>query len=201
VRRKRLLVAALLGVLLALPEVAGAQGPTRDSAVGDGSVSFVDFQFNITSGPSGENPTGTSIALVPALSSTPFTFSEVTCLAVAGNTATAVGRLAPNASGYTYAKFTVVDGGPTGDTYGAAGYRSAIAPPCTPITTFEGDISVLPEPLLTGEIQVIDAPPLPTATEQCKNGGWRSFGSVFKNQGDCVSFVATGGKNPPGKKP
>jgi hypothetical protein len=29
------------------------------------------------------------------------------------------------------------------------------------------------------------------------NGGWRSFGSVFKNQGDCVSFVATGGKNSP----
>ena len=36
----------------------------------------------------------------------------------------------------------------------------------------------------------------PTAKSQCKNGGWRTFG-VFKNQGDCVSFVATGGKNPP----
>jgi hypothetical protein len=34
-----------------------------------------------------------------------------------------------------------------------------------------------------------------TSKEQCKNGGWQSFG--FKNQGDCVSFVATGGKNPP----
>ena len=39
------------------------------------------------------------------------------------------------------------------------------------------------------------APPLPTAKDQCKNGGWAQFG--FKNQGDCVSFVATGGKNPP----
>ncbi|MBI3636007.1 MAG: hypothetical protein HY216_07300 [Candidatus Rokubacteria bacterium] len=39
-------------------------------------------------------------------------------------------------------------------------------------------------------------PPLPTSADQCKNGGWRAFG-VFKNQGDCVSFVATGGKNPP----
>ena len=37
---------------------------------------------------------------------------------------------------------------------------------------------------------------LPTSKDQCKNGGWRTFG-VFKNQGDCVSFVATGGKNPP----
>jgi hypothetical protein len=39
-------------------------------------------------------------------------------------------------------------------------------------------------------------PTLPTSKEQCKNGGWRSFPG-FKNQGDCVSFVATGGKNPP----
>ena len=38
--------------------------------------------------------------------------------------------------------------------------------------------------------------PLPTSKDQCKKGGWQSFG-VFKNQGDCVSFVATGGKNPP----
>jgi hypothetical protein len=38
---------------------------------------------------------------------------------------------------------------------------------------------------------------LPTSTEQCKNGGWQTFGAAFKNQGHCVSFVATGGKNPP----
>jgi hypothetical protein len=31
---------------------------------------------------------------------------------------------------------------------------------------------------------------------ECKKGGWETFG-VFKNQGDCVSFVATKGKNPP----
>jgi hypothetical protein len=36
----------------------------------------------------------------------------------------------------------------------------------------------------------------PTTTEQCKNGRWRDFG-IFKNQGDCVSFVATKGKSPP----
>jgi hypothetical protein len=39
----------------------------------------------------------------------------------------------------------------------------------------------------------------PTSKDQCKNGGWQTYG-VFKNQGDCVSFVTTGGKNPPGKK-
>jgi len=30
----------------------------------------------------------------------------------------------------------------------------------------------------------------------CKKGGWSEFG-VFKNQGDCVSFVATEGGNAP----
>ena len=39
-------------------------------------------------------------------------------------------------------------------------------------------------------------PIVPTSKEQCKDGGWMNF-PQFKNQGDCVSFVATGGKNPP----
>jgi len=37
----------------------------------------------------------------------------------------------------------------------------------------------------------------PDNKDQCKKGGWESFGGMFKNQGDCVSFVATKGKNPP----
>jgi hypothetical protein len=36
----------------------------------------------------------------------------------------------------------------------------------------------------------------PTNADQCKQGGWKAYG-VFKNQGDCVSFVATQGRNPP----
>jgi len=36
----------------------------------------------------------------------------------------------------------------------------------------------------------------PTDADQCKQGGWKTFG-IFKNQGDCVSFVATGEQNPP----
>jgi hypothetical protein len=30
--------------------------------------------------------------------------------------------------------------------------------------------------------------------DQCKNGGWQALG--FKNQGQCVSFFASGGKAP-----
>jgi hypothetical protein len=47
-----------------------------------------------------------------------------------------------------------------------------------------------------GNISATLSPALPTTKDECKDGGWQSFG-VFKNQGDCVSFVATGGKNLP----
>jgi hypothetical protein len=40
-------------------------------------------------------------------------------------------------------------------------------------------------------------PLAPTSFAQCMNNGWKNF-PQFKNQGDCVSFVATGGKNPGG---
>jgi DNA-binding beta-propeller fold protein YncE len=49
----------------------------------------------------------------------------------------------------------------------------------------------IPEGIAAGPL-----PRVPTIKDQCKNGGWRNFGA-FKNQGDCVSFVATKGKNPP----
>jgi hypothetical protein len=36
----------------------------------------------------------------------------------------------------------------------------------------------------------------PTSRDACKNGGWETFNApAFKNQGDCVSYLATGGKN------
>jgi hypothetical protein len=41
--------------------------------------------------------------------------------------------------------------------------------------------------------------PLPVTVEQCTNNGWKNYGTTFTNQGDCISFVATGGKNEPGK--
>jgi hypothetical protein len=88
----------------------------------------------------------------------------------------------------------------------------------TPATLVAGGSQV---PFPTGTIQAIDilidvqgtadvsditvngvlqvpAAATPTSKDQCKNGGWQTFTNPsFKNQGDCVSFVATGGKNPP----
>jgi hypothetical protein len=37
---------------------------------------------------------------------------------------------------------------------------------------------------------------MPTTKDQGKRGAWEDY-PVFKDQGDCVSFVASGGKNPP----
>jgi hypothetical protein len=35
----------------------------------------------------------------------------------------------------------------------------------------------------------------PTSKDQCKNGGWQTFNNPhFKNQGDCVSSVASKNK-------
>lgn len=42
----------------------------------------------------------------------------------------------------------------------------------------------------------------PTDKNQCKKGGWKTFSNpTFKNQGDCVSYVASDGKsrNNPGR--
>ena len=37
---------------------------------------------------------------------------------------------------------------------------------------------------------------LPLRVEECRKDGWMRFG-IFRNQGDCVSFVVTDGRNAP----
>src|SRR4051794_2866057 len=38
----------------------------------------------------------------------------------------------------------------------------------------------------------------PSSKDQCKGNGWKDFSNPsFKNQGDCVSYASTGGKNGP----
>jgi hypothetical protein len=71
-----------------------------------------------------------------------------------------------------------------------------------PNTNNAGDWTTTPWYINTSYIadlgfQASFSSPLPTSKGQCMNGGWKNFGTTFKNQGDCVSFVATGGKNPP----
>jgi hypothetical protein len=49
-----------------------------------------------------------------------------------------------------------------------------------------------------GTFAAVFGPQLPTTKAQCQNNGWKTFPG-FKNQGDCISYVATKGKNPPAR--
>jgi hypothetical protein len=115
----------------------------------------------------------------------------VTCLAVRGNIAT-INIEAVDTPGIVVT-LEVTDGAVAGVPdviVGAAtGFGGRLPTDCSPL------VAGVREEVSSGDIVVTDAPPLPTTTDQCKNGGWAQFG--FKNQGDCVSFVATRGKNPP----
>ena len=46
------------------------------------------------------------------------------------------------------------------------------------------------------DVTIYDFEAIPTSKDDCKKGGWEDYG-VFKNQGDCVSFVASQGRNQP----
>ena len=40
-----------------------------------------------------------------------------------------------------------------------------------------------------------DACDPPATQAECAGGGWKNYGASFKNQGDCVAFVKTNGRN------
>jgi hypothetical protein len=188
VKWKTLLVAVIgLGVpaTLLVPGAA-AQLPTEDSVVlisGPASAgSYIGIEINAASGPSGENPRGEVEAnfggLIPL-------GGPVTCLAVSGSAATI--NFADHVSGFGILTVQVFDGQP--DTFDAlpAGRAPSDCSPLPP-TGLGGPVA--------GEIRVVDAQPFPTSKDECKNDGWRNFPG-FKKHGDCVSFVASKGKNQP----
>lgn len=60
--------------------------------------------------------------------------------------------------------------------------------------TVQVDNVMINTTIFTFEAEVVD----PNDKEKCKKGGWQDFTSSpgpFKNQGDCVSYFATGGEN------
>ena len=192
-------VVAAVFVGLGLPTVAGGQTPTADSVIG--TLTFpspfagpLRETYEVASEPSGENAGGEVVAELLNFPGTILHF-EVTCLSVTDNRAV-IGMFRPDPIiGDTSIYRLVVDGGP-GRT-DTVGVENAVGRPldCAMIP-----IDVDPSLPVSGDAIVTDAKPLPTSKDQCKNGGWKTYG-VFKNQGDCVSFVASGGRNAPAKKP
>jgi hypothetical protein len=177
------------------------------------------LDVGIASGPGGENPTGavTVSDLGPTPGGTSYVAAAATCLSVSGRVAivgvTGSRQRYGSASPHTQIAglIRIVDGG--GPNSGADTFQFALTegplsgppgPGPTTCSTFPGTFpnggGIQSFTNQTGDVVVTDARPLPTSKNQCKNGGWRAYG-VFKNQGDCVSFVATGGKNPSANSP
>jgi hypothetical protein len=149
-----------------------ANGPSGPCAGG--------IQIQAQSGPSGKDPSG-------QVTCGGFFSGPVTCLNVQGN----VALLIAQTSQFGLVALRVVDNGGAGQDSVEA-FPSPVIGCATPLSSYS-NFGFL------GDATVVDAqppPPLPTSKDQCTNGGWRTFPG-FKNQGDCVSFVATKGKNPP----
>jgi hypothetical protein len=171
---------------------------------------YIVLAANAVSGPSGQDPAGTmSWGEYPGGSMILSGETQVTCLSVTGNVAI-IGvtgtfsfiSLFGSGTRPTAGLIRVTDGG--GPASGLDSFEfepNLLRPPVDGPLPGPTDCSSFPAGLdvrhnVGGDLVVHDAPPLPTAKNECKNGGWQSYG-VFENQGDCVSFVATGGKNPP----
>jgi hypothetical protein len=172
-----------------------AQTAVGDSAAGDViTVAFrpIGFVFDAHSGPSGENPSGTA----SWFDRTDLFGGPVTCLTVTGDRATIgfdnqQGLLTDIVQGgYLF----VEDGGTPGA--GSDNVRGQLLFDAAPTVCPPNTVVYRPGPdgdtVTAGDLTVRDAPALPSSKDQCKKGGWQTFGG-FKNQGDCVSFVTRRG--------
>jgi hypothetical protein len=175
---RRFVVGLAVALAATVAPAANGQPPAQDSVTGTGVAqagAAFDFVIDARSGPSGENPTG-QVVFTSQESGTTFFNGSVTCLAVQGN----VGIVVVATPQYGNVTMEVTDS-PTGDLIRAI--------PTAPITPCGPPGIAVDFRVTSGDVQVVDAQPLPTSKEQCKHGGWRNFPG-FKNQGDCVSFVA-----------
>jgi hypothetical protein len=181
-------VASMVAVVLALPAGAAAQAPAGDSVTGSGTVRFITgglagitqpFDVDIRAGRNGENPTGTLRLLL--------TFTDPTCLVIGGpveEPPTATVNLLNQVTG----RRVVFQLGSIG-----GAQFIALAAADSPDDCSLGSTTDVAE-VISGQISITDTPALPTSRNECKNGGWRDYGSTFANQGQCVAFVERGPK-------
>jgi hypothetical protein len=171
-----------------------------------------ELRLDARSEPDGSEATGTaSLALLTGeLGRGEHNSGTVTCLAAAGNTAT-VGFLGQHVDSglliYPVAMvLRVVDGGGPAsglDAWELLAVRRGdpFDPSAPPPPAFTDCAAYLPQAPGTrfvntaGDVIVVDAPALPRSKEECKEGGWRRFGTRFRNQGQCVSFVTARGRD------
>jgi hypothetical protein len=192
-----------IGGLLAAPSSAvGSHDPSgtpfdEDFVVGNAAfasgspIPGDNTQLNLDahSGPAGQNPTG--LAAISLRQS--FLGGPITCLHVEGNRAVIAGGGPTVPAPFL---FVVEDNAATGqpDLFGSV----PIPFDEPPLTNCSIEVPDPNTPIIAGDIVVHDAAATtPTDKSECKNGGWRNYGTTFKNQGDCLSFVATSAKKQP----
>jgi hypothetical protein len=183
------LIAVVAALALAAPAAAQAPG---DSVVGAGTARFVTpdlfgltvpFSIDVRSGPNGESPVGSLQLFIR--------FDDPTCLAIRSGGGQVADEAAINfrntlTGGRVIVRITGGTSGPRIIALSGASSPTdcAFVPPLSAAEVIDGDIAI------------VDAPPLPTSKDECKQDGWRAFGA-FRNQGDCVNFVATAGERVP----
>jgi hypothetical protein len=128
-------------------------------------------------------PTGSAYTVVGASPVEPLTANSLNTFTLAVPIAVQGGDLLGLTATSATACGTFTSGTVVGNTGAPPSVGTTVTPPLT----------LSPREL---NISATLSPARPTTKDECKDGGWQSFG-VFKNQGDCVSYVATGGKNPP----
>jgi hypothetical protein len=183
-------VVASLLVLLLAPGAVASHDPSgapfgEDFVTGTGAGPFgatgMVHIFDAHSGALGEDARGT----VESRFGTFQLHGSVICLAVTANRATIGVAIAGNPADVQAAFFYVEDHDGAGEDRMAFEVLQQVPTVCptSPPLFFT-------PPLITeGDITVHDSPPFPTSKDQCKNGGWRNFGTAFKNEGQCVAFV------------
>ena len=199
-RTRRLLtvVGVALAAAFAVPP-ASAQAPAGDSVTGTGTVELfvvgvpgsitTPFEFDVHSGPSGEDPTG-QVTFAALSGSAPVTCLDVRTIPFGPPFNEATMNLVT--SGFGLVTLQVSDGNPEGlpDFITALTFSARSPTDCSPLAFGSGNVQGA---VLTGDIDIVNAPPLPTSKEQCVDGGHVQYG--FKNQGECVAFVQRGPKS------
>ncbi|HEX3277410.1 MAG TPA: hypothetical protein VHR40_02740 [Thermoleophilaceae bacterium] len=168
--------------LLLLAALAAALGPSpaQDSVTGTAgrgdARDAIDFAFDVHSGPSGENPTGTVVLRLQLGQPTTLTAS---CLDVEGNRARMIVPAPPHA-GIAGLSVAVQDTGPGGlDKFDWEPLQTL--PTGCPVP------ATVPSFVERGDVVVTDAPPPPTTFAQCRLGGWVKFG--FDSHAACSAYV------------
>ena len=148
------------------------------------------------------DPTSTSVSCSP---SPVVAGKTTTCKATVSDTAS-TGQSAPTGTvSFTSSGPGSISGGGA-CTLAAAGANSATCsvtytPSATPhaptrADSITGSYGGDPGHSASSGSDTLTVDSMPTSKSQCLNGGWQPYG-VFTNQGDCVSYVSTGGANAP----